>query len=114
MLRYFGFLLCSLFSLCLFVLLSTDENNVEEESAHDVHACVQALLGDRLRVLLDILDASKAAAVVVVVPMQRPSIPAKGKRISFRILSELFWAQICTLRRERICDDFIILVHLPG
>ena len=49
-----------------------DENDVEEEAAHDVPDCVYSFLCDLLSVLLDILDASKAAVVIVVAPMQRP------------------------------------------
>ena len=90
-----------------------DENNVEEEAAHDVRACVQAFRCDLLSVLLHILDARKAAVVIVVVPMQRPSISAKGKRESFRILRKHCWTQRGSLRRHGV-RDFTMLVDLPG
>ena len=90
-----------------------DENYVEEEAAHDVRASVQGLRCDLLSVLLHILDASKAAVVIVVVPMQRPSISAKGKRESPRILPEHFWAHSGPLRRDRV-RHFTSLRDLPG
>ena len=90
-----------------------DENYVEEEAAHGVRDCVYSFLCDLLGVLFDILDASKAAVVIVVVPMQRPSISAKRKRESLRILPEHFWAHSGSLRRDRVLE-FTSIGDLPG
>ena len=56
--------------------------------------------------------ASKAAVVIVVVPLQRANISAKGKRESLRILQEHFWAHGCFFRQDRM-NDFALLVDLP-
>ena len=89
-----------------------DQDYVEENSAYNVRGCVQAFLRYLLSVLLDILDASKAAVVIVVVPMQRPSISAKGKRKSLRVPPEHLSAHWSSLKRDYV-RDFTILIDLP-
>ena len=85
---------------------------MKDEAAHDVHACVQDLLGVLFSFLRYVLDACKAAIVIVVVPMECPSISAEGKRESLRILSELLCSQGHALRRDGVCD--VTLFRLPS
>ena len=59
-----------------------DEHNVKEETAHDVLAGLQALVSDVLGAVLNILDASEAAVVVMIATVGRSSISAEGKGVS--------------------------------
>ena len=89
-----------------------DENDVKEEAADNVAACLQALLGDVLGALLHILDASEAAVTITVATVKRSSISAEGEGVSVRVLPELIWSDRSSLWRERF-RDLTILVHLP-
>ena len=70
------------------------------------------LFSTLLNALLDIVDASEAAVVVVVVPMQRPGIPVEGKCESLHILLEIVWAHSVSLRHERV-RDLTVITLLP-
>ena len=65
-------------------------DNKVVKTACNVALSVQTFLCHLLSVWLDVLDASEAAVVVVVVSVQRASIQAKSERESLCILPILF------------------------
>ena len=96
------------------------ERGVEVEAANNVDASLGgtrrssgAAHGKLLRRCLDVLDAGKAAIVIVVVPMQSTHIASEAERPALRVPLEVLLDVLKAIRRDGL-RNLAIISKLPG